>query len=42
METTTTDIAQRAYSLLKDAATEACERLPTELVIRQSCGCPGP
>lgn len=36
------DIAQRAYSLLKDAATEACERLPTELVIRQSCGCPGP
>lgn len=36
------EIAERACNLLKEATPEAFERLPTELVIRQSCGCPGP
>lgn len=36
------EIAQRAWSLLEEPTAEAFERLPTELVIRQSCGCPGP
>ncbi|MEZ5089461.1 MAG: LacI family DNA-binding transcriptional regulator [Micropruina sp.] len=36
------DIARRAHTLLADhAVTEVAEYLPTELVVRQSCGCAG-
>lgn len=36
------DIAKRAHELLFDGgSTEAWERLPTELVVRESCGCTG-
>ncbi|WP_298129740.1 LacI family DNA-binding transcriptional regulator [Micropruina sp.] len=35
-------IARRAYELLgDDGTTEAFEQLPTDLIVRQSCGCAG-
>lgn len=36
-------IARRAYELLADDGTaEVFEQLPTDLIVRQSCGCAGP